>query len=556
MTRAIKIILILAVIFIPVAAFGAATTHYFADDGTDAGTCDATACTSSGSPCKTIECANEIIVDVDCGSNIYFKDDDTWDSAAKWGTAEYIRVASKSCTSGNELTIANWGSGTNYPIIDGMCDGSYPAVPAGGNACTGSPKPYSDGAGLILITESDYINVERIHFFDSRGRGIRAYTDNTYLTFDDVKVQRAHWPNIGISGNSTYTTVKNSEVWEGCWRWHQDAGKGSSGGAIQMFDAPYSTVINNEVYEIYCQAINLVRGSDNSVARYNAVWAGRSIDYYIDSASDCTIEYNLSLGTSDTQYDDSGGLQGTGYEVNMERPEHVNNSLIRNNVVIGRKRGYRMANQDGGSATNVRFYNNTCIDATPCIRQSASVNSAWSYSVKNNLFWQSSDQDMVGSTEPNADTYDYNYWSHLDEITGTNYAGTNDQDGGTVPFSKSSNWQSVANLAAISMSDLALQSGSDPINNADDLGDAFRDAINQTGTNFMTNPTIVALLNQDLHGTGWEMGAFGLVEDEPPEPPPPSDLKIQLYGDLYLYGQWMPSTFSRTLRIGQEILTP
>jgi hypothetical protein len=48
------------------------------------------------------------------------------------------------------------------------------------------------------------------------------------------------------------------------------------------------------------------------------------------------------------------------------------------------------------------------------------------------------------------------------------------------------------------------------------------------------------------------MGAFGLVEDEPPEPPPPSDLKIQLYGDLYLYGQWMPSTFSRTLRIGQD----
>ena len=214
--------------------------------------------------------------------------------------------------------------------------------------------PSLNGIEVINGNEIEISN-NRIHDTDGMGIRVRGYTgDNHYEPDSNVKSS-----NVLIKENEvTRTNLSNSGGQSGNW-----------GSAIQAWNANNVSIVNNTVGQNYGEGISL-NIVDNARVTNNMLYDNFSVQVYLDNVVNSIVEANFINHTGDREYDRDGyaakGIAFANEIYNIDGIEqyHLNNNLIRRNVIANAKEGFYYGTWGGMHQDvlhNQRGFKNTVI---------------------------------------------------------------------------------------------------------------------------------------------------------------------------------------------------
>ncbi len=295
-----------------------ASDHYFAQSGTDAGTCNAAACTNSGAPCKTITCANAVIAALSNGANqILFNRGDTW-SLGSGGEAESLIVDVSGTSTSARLIIGDYSTG-NKPKFD----------------CASTTQTSNP---VIYIGSNSWVTIQNLEIYDFPRVGIGYGVNNT--------VQ-----GILITGNTVYNNRGSSFYILGLETERLGQGGGGTGTASEI-EVSYNTISLSGWNGIKVYGCT---GTGNSVhhntiynCQHNGIdmlsFSSTTIDVYSNNIYDCVCGiYGPSLINSSI-YDND--IHDSKYSTAIDPPN------------VDPVYGIKIGIQSGPTPTSITYRNN------------------------------------------------------------------------------------------------------------------------------------------------------------------------------------------------------
>ena len=496
--------------------FRATYTYYFSDDaaGNAAGN-DGNNCTTTGTACKTLTKAWALIAVANSVDtvNLYFDRGDQWDFDTGQTDTWVIQ------TSDPIVNIDAYGSG-DKPIFDGNVT-DFSAVD---DHNTNGYESWNS-AFLFIKQGCSVSNVEIQWVY---GRGLTVTSDFTLL---NTEIHHIGMSAIKSRREETCTgiTVENNLIYT-CQELYRNSKFSSWGGGIDLYcdnagcyDNYDHVVKYNVVYDIYGEGIQC----GGSIVEYNIIGDTGSIAIHpapsTYNAHDTIVRHNFIVMSdiSSSIYDTFSGSTYDGIVYKDENDTYgLDNSAatieIYGNVIINRWNGLRVYN--GNSTGAIRVYNNTVIDSQNnnfTIGDASEFNSGTWYNNASILYDQTDEVHVADDGSiPHANwTIEYNaYWT----------AGTGDptidadwDDYEVVTDPKlygepAVNWDGQTTgdpRSKIEFADIYPESDSSLIDAGKTL--TYDDDFLSTGTDFSVLPATqtFTLLDQDMRGDGWEIGA-------------------------------------------------
>lgn len=496
-------------LILPVNTFAA--TYYVKPNGNDNldGRSDATAW-------KTIGKVNSYSFAT--GDDVYFKCGGTWTLSS--GSQLFIDWGG---TSGNYATIgAYYVDGTEVHGVSGnkpIFDGGQTVAPA---------TPWD---GIVETNNQSYVAVENLRVINSAGCGIFFYRCNNVST-TNCEVDWVYLSALRyLECNTTLSEYNDLTRWG-----MRYLSENNWSGGLNNKETMYGTVRYNVVHEGYGEGINF--GSQTTVggghkAEYNVVYDARASGIYFWNVGDPdahnVCRYNLVYGTGSstyyrTTYDGKYYCSPGIYVCDEKTWGHHEDgyiecygNLVAGNVSAGIYLGFSPLS--GGVCTDSVFYNNTIVG---CYRGIWIISNRFSNtSIKNNIFWKIGANDTLAvGANPTAADFDYNLWSSEPELSGAK--GANDSSYAVPLLSKTSGWQSLA-AGELDGSEFALGGNSPAIDAGTRVATEFGNISECDQSEW---PSQIVLIDQDNHGSGWEIGADVHFTNTIAQPNAPSGLKI------------------------------
>jgi S-layer homology domain len=371
MRRSLFYILLLT--FISVSSVHAATTfHYFANSGSDSNT----PCTNSGSPCKTLDKAQNII-DSKSSSDVvylYFKRGDTWsmDTSAVALTTTYgLTVANRN----PKVNIDAYGSG-NKPVFDGMVpDFNDPGVHPH-NATTG---PFF--WNKVFQINRNHCSIKNVKIANVYGSAVCLGSVNDpadYFTFEGNEVSNFGYSGVYPSMNygTRYSTYTKNLIHDGGQLYKVGLSGFPNWGiglSTVTWPATNRTALGNEVsynvvYNISGEGIH----GNGYTAEYNIIGDTGSVGIYLYGATNDMVStiarYNFVVMSdhSSSEYFNLPKISPDGIYITDELAGGDNTGAtiqVYGNIVINRWMGIAFNDFANDSQMGeVRIYNNTLID--------------------------------------------------------------------------------------------------------------------------------------------------------------------------------------------------
>ena len=255
-------------------------------------------------------------------------------------------------------------------------------------------------------------------------------------------------------------------------------------------DAP--TFRRCKVYDSYHEGFNIDAFTTNATVEYCEIYGNPQLQLYLVNSTNNTVRYNVIYGT------DNG--RGSGIwicnEAQWKTPVLLTNNKIYGNVVANTTNNLWIAGTTGRLVKNVTVYNNTFVEATFInIRMEAMTGG--DHVFKNNIIWQTN--GTIANVPSRKMTCAYNLWSRNPD---NDAKGAHDPTYALPKLIKTSGWNSLKG-GDLDGSEFALQSSSPAINAGTPLA-AFDD-IPECDKSVW--PAQVVLMDQNIQGSGWEIGA-------------------------------------------------
>jgi hypothetical protein len=425
---------------------------------------------------------------------------------------------------------------TDYVFQSGKADEERSATPESDstmvlityNMALGNPTGLDIHDNDFSNAQSDLIQISGATGFQSWGAGIKIL-DNDFADAGENNIDCKECKYLQISGN-TFSNID--------WGITDTSNFMQSLIILHHANSGPAKIYDNKFNGNYCSDYSRTAGEGSKDGTCDPADGGTleafGAGISIEEITDVEINLNEFINTS-AMVVINGGTNNA----------RVHNNSWRNHLVVdwawsdlcdgaNNFNCSALAVQGQNLVAPILLYNNSFYTTSANLRAGIFLKGTGDYVVdavvttKNNLIRLGSSSASyplyiaTGATDPTVDQDTYHNANHVNRV-----------------YDEGTTWDSTE-FGGVDSGDWNDPAGSHPNDESRDMlypGATFPDP--QTG-------------DQDLQGAAWERGAYVYIEDAPPEPPPPSDLKIQLYGDLYLYGQWMPTTFSRTLRVGQD----
>ncbi|MHA2069038.1 MAG: right-handed parallel beta-helix repeat-containing protein, partial [Candidatus Thorarchaeota archaeon] len=521
-----KLLLIISIILLFASPVWA-EDYYFCTTAIDADSADATGggdtecaitdCTTWGTPCLTIECANDVLDTVGDGQHDFrFCKDGDWDTAGEWenpdisGTINRLLIQAGGSNDANRVIVGAYDPSDGSDIAPGLAKANRPKIDGY------DTKPASESYQGLIDIYQPFVTVENLQVLNSEGLGVRVWGDGASasdVNIYDLYINNTYRTGI-LSDGSDNTNIKWNELEDAARQWYEQGQTTPYSQAITVTDlAANNTVSHNYVHDTHGEGININEAGAGNVVEYNKVINTRSVGIYT-STDGSIIRYNLVTGSTETTYNkwtiNSIPFHNTGIGVVVEgyQDKSLSNVEVYGNEVafvwqcIGLANGSTPAN-DG--MTNLKFYNNTCVDSWTQL----SINTNGDYSgceLTNNIFacYSGSDCNMVDTSyQPSGWTFSYNYWSTAPIA---HYQGVGDQTGGTLGLAKASGWRSITGYD-IDGTEFDLQAGSAANRAGTDLGNSLNYGQEAKTADYTASPINVDVI--DFDDFGWSIGADG-----------------------------------------------
>jgi parallel beta-helix repeat protein len=293
---------------------------------------------------------------------------------AKDGSGQYttIQAAADAATPGSTVVIK---AGTYNELVTiknaGVANAyiTFQAEPGAKVIVDGTDLiPVSATTGLFTLNNKSYIKIIGLTFTNSKSHGIYASRSNNVIIQNN---EVANSQNGGILvGDATNITIDGNNV-------HNNNAAASGGNidlaaneAISLYKVTTFEVMNNKVYDNYEEGIDPKSTTSNGSIHNNVVYGNNGPNIYIDGASNIEVY--------DNNVYDAKGATKAGIGLAVESGGSASNVKIYNNIIHGNPGGG--VNFWIGSYSNVSIVNNTIYNNQ---KAALSVNSG---KVTNSLF--------------------------------------------------------------------------------------------------------------------------------------------------------------------------
>lgn len=349
---------------------------------------------------------------------------------------------------------------------------------------------------------------------------IRGNYDKDYITIDGLELKQGYQYTI-LAPRCDHWIIKNCKI--------HDTHSTSANNGTNVLACGSSWLIEyNEIYNT---------DEDHAIYFYDSTTPSVQSD-------DNVVQYNYihDIDVSGVQFNGDGDTRFTGNIVRYNWFEDVrwadvndlscDGLLIYGNIIVKNDASLYVGiivdgDGVGVSAQNCKIYNNTIYGDYEYMIALGIDDDGDIDSIKNNIFYNTRAAGIFIYRNSASDVViscDYNQFYNSSDFTNAWYWG-----GGTdtTPDSLSA-WNTETSfdgnsddsdpLLSNPTTSLTLQATSPCINVGEDLGATYDDALDPTSS----WPDSVFLVDQDGHGSGWEMGAYVFVTGGPPPTPPMS----------------------------------
>lgn len=322
---------------------------------------------------------------------------------AQAGDTVYVRGGTYSFA--NEQYIGSVGTSSasisyqSYPNEKAILDGSR--MPANSNLV--------NVAGTYNVFKNfELKNAKAVGLVSWGGKNIQfrnnvihdSYKGAIFVGFSDMTTTS----NIIIDGNTAYSNcqVNSSRTATGGWP-----------SAIGSMKASKVTISNNRVYQNYGEGINFVLTNDGNAVG-NVIYDNYSVNFYLDNATNITVERNHIYTTNNTNFyrfnQPASGIQAANESYDLSNP--LNNITIRNNIVTGGKTGfaYYSSYGKGGGLKNFVIANNTFYKAMETMVYIEKDAGHTNNLIANNIFYQTGGVSMTSVAASPALAFLNNNW--------------------------------------------------------------------------------------------------------------------------------------------------
>jgi len=541
---------ILAVFLLASPAFGATYSAYFSNAATGNATgtdtpgalsdCDGS---DAANTCSTLAHAQTYLDLASSGDtvNLYFDRGDTWTYSA--GSNYVIRILSTDPT----VHVNAYGSGEK-PIIDGQTADWTTAESTWALAVTAGDYfgDFWDPVFMVQKSNCTFQNLEIKRAYNAFSLG----GDGVSVSGIEIKYCKIHdigYTVIEVGADRTISdcVIEYNEIHEIVQFHRYEGGSGEPfydnwPGAIQLAYGGSSLTYDhsntyryNLIYNIHGEGFNINAGT----VEYNIIGSTWSVGIYIspkghDVSHDSIVRYNLIVGNTDANYTHiNQGARlwnetGIGYLDEKTSGSNTGMDLeIYGNTVIGCYAGIQIYDVfEYGTPDTIKIYNNTIIDNWYNFYAGNTANFS-SVTVYNNAFVRydtTGDHiyDEQSGEESGYWTIDNNaFWTTggsptVDADWQTNYVITNPRLYGEETTAL--NWDGLDSgdprLDGVNVEfiDLLPESDSSLIDAGNKTLAGYDDDFLSTGSDFDDLPTTATftLLDQDVRGTSWEIGAY------------------------------------------------
>ena len=380
----------------------------------------------------------------------------------------------------------------NYPSESPIIDGNW-TLPGG------------EWAVLVTI-EGNGVTFDGFEIQKSTGLGIDVIgADNVTIKNCDIHDTFRHV--LRAKDNADNLLVEDTEIHDGVWRrwcYENPAQVGvhaaCPGGLSYGTPWPANVGVTNgsdsatfrrcKVYDSYWEGLTIFKDVTAPTVEYCEIYGNDQMQLYFNCCKDGIARYNLIYGTTNGK--------GHGIWLNSEAycysASYEGNHDIYGNLVANTKRNFWVAGGAARPVKDITAYNNTFVEAVDYGMVIVSGGSGHIF--KNNIVWQTN--DVIAYVNSGVATCDYNLWSRTPD---TDAQGANDPDYATPLLTKTSGWQAGSGLTG---NDFTLQNTSPAIDVGVNLGVSYDDSLDPDSV----WPSSVATLDQDLYGSGWEIGGF------------------------------------------------
>lgn len=482
---------------------------------------------SPGQPCawKTIDKVNDFSFQP--GDDVYFKSGGTWLRQALWvdwsgvDDANRVVVGAYHMDGGTEIV----GVSGNKPIFDGQ---------------ENFPQHYAY-YGLITIDHNNYVTVENIDFHNAGDYSfygsfcdhVTVRNNEVYNTFNDAFGFNKGYSNIIIENNEVdWCSVGPS--WGSCIGLFNESTPAMSENIV---------VRKNIIKNVYGEGLDIAFRTRN-VDVYENVFsnvASASIYVTTNEVEDIFIHHNLIYGTrdgvhqpwttpEDINYNASGiAVTAEGWEVSNEK--WIKDIYIYGNMVALCYDGIMVGSPPNYLVGNVHVYNNTLVGNYNNFSLWMNGNYGEPFYIKNNISWNGDNSQSRHFVANNVDGshvfFDNNLWSSDPGTSPGNpiARGQNDLSYTTPQIAKTTGWTALT-AGSLTGREFALQSDSLAIGAGMDLGDSYDETLDLRTVDFSIG-NFPDLLDQDMNGSGWEVGAGVYAEDSATSPGAPGGLAVR-----------------------------
>lgn len=334
---------------------------------------------------------------------------------------------------------------------------------------------------------------------DGTGGGADTNTvtmNEDYVTLEYLNIKNGKRNNIGHANAADYCIIQYCVV-EGAYRQGIYMGQSDAANA-EHWTIQYNTFQNNGTSTTLDHGI-YIKWANDWLIQGNLLDSNATFGVYLNGTTDCVVRYNYSTGHNPGGFlemleNNAGGSTG---------------SHIYGNVSYDDRKFMYVS---GANHSNNYVYNNTASEFA--YSALAMENSGDLTSVKNNIFYSTVADSRVYASHSGCLISS----SSNNILKGDASIRYNDSYYATLALFQSGTSLETDSLDSdpvftTSGSDFTLQVTSPAIDEGVNLGTSYDDALDPDSS----WPDSVALLDQNLHGTGWEIGAF-VYEDAAPEP--------------------------------------
>jgi hypothetical protein len=259
-----------------------------------------------------------------------------------------LGVWGKNASAGSRITIRGYQG--ERPVIDGTAVSAFPANAVG----IGSPYITFQGFevrnaqyGGIVVWKTHHVEIRDCIVHHSYKGGFSIDSDVLHGSSD-----------ILVENCVAYRNVLENQTFSMSGGWSSGFGSGKSDRV---------TFRGNTSFNNYGEGMLFYLG-DQGVMTGNTVYDTYSCSYYLDNATNSTVEGNLAYHTGDTAWN-RFGFPATGFQIADEDygvlANRGRNNTVRNNIFVGLRSAFYFGDYHGtgGSLRDVIFANNTCYDA-------------------------------------------------------------------------------------------------------------------------------------------------------------------------------------------------